>query len=297
MPERATNTLLGGLVGDALGRPFEGTPRGELAPLRDALARRIAEPRAWGHSDDGEVLLGHALSLVECGRLDEQHLLTTLADRCEPARGYGKGMRAAFRYLRETGEWEDAAFALWPEGSDGNGGAVRVAPIALLHRATSLDVVVADARRSARPTHGHPVAIEGAVVIAAAVHASLCGVEPRTCVELAIAHAETLGSRLAMACALVESTPIAVIDVLGHGVAARESVPAALWAWVGARSFEEAVTRAIELGGDTDSIAAITGTLAGAQGWAIPAAWIAALEPIAVREARSLGAALERLGR
>gem|GEM_PF-7026048 len=71
-------------------------------------------------------------------------------------------------------------------------------------------------------------------------------------------------------------------------------MPAALWAFAGAASYEDAVTRAIALGGDTDSIAAIAGALAGAAGHAIPLAWIGAIEPQAAAAARALGDALSR---
>jgi poly(ADP-ribose) glycohydrolase ARH3 len=68
----------------------------------------------------------------------------------------------------------------------------------------------------------------------------------------------------------------AVIEQLGHGVAADEAVPTALYAFLRhPQAFVEAVTYAISLGGETDTIASMTGALAGASlGMeAIPRRW------------------------
>jgi poly(ADP-ribose) glycohydrolase ARH3 len=72
-----------------------------------------------------------------------------------------------------------------------------------------------------------------------------------------------------------------VVGVLGNGIAADEAVPAALYAFVRhVASFADAVTAAVRLGGDTDTIAAMTGALAGAFHGvdAIPDRWRSRLE-------------------
>jgi hypothetical protein len=74
-------------------------------------------------------------------------------------------------------------------------------------------------------------------------------------------------------------TPI--LGAIGHGVEAHESVPLALFALLDAPSeFGRAVLNGIKLGGDTDSIGAMTGSLAGALfgDVGIPSAWLASLE-------------------
>jgi poly(ADP-ribose) glycohydrolase ARH3 len=157
------------MVGDALGRPFEGTPMGDLSRLREAIDRRVSRAHAWGHTDDTEMTISVAESLLAAGGVDERHLLETLCSNHDPARGYGKGTRASFRVWRETGSWESASRALRDEGSRGNGAAVRVAPVALYFRDEPMQAIQIAARRSAVPTHAHMEAIEGAVVIALAV--------------------------------------------------------------------------------------------------------------------------------
>lgn len=279
MTDRARGALLGTLIGDALGRPFEGAEVGGTALHDEAVARRMAAPRAWGHSDDGEMMLGVAASLVAVGTIDEGHLLATLAAGHEPARGYGKGARAAFAAHQAGAPWTEAGRTLWPEGSMGNGAAVRVAPVGVWGRHEA--EVAALGRRSALCTHLHEDASSAAAVVAVAVHRSLRdapldGIEAHASPALAEAITEARG---------LAGAPLGrAARRLGCGVLAIESVPAALWAVGEGGTFAEIVARAVRMGGDTDSIGAIAGAIAGARvgAAAIDPAWRAALEPGAV---------------
>ncbi len=298
--DRVRGALLGTLIGDALGRPFEGTPTSDIARLEERLRRRAAAPRAWGHSDDGEMMLNLAASLCRGRELEEEDLLATLAENHEPARGYGKGARAAFRAWRAGHSPEDAARALWEEGSRGNGGAVRVAPVAAWALDESEAVVADLASRTASVTHAHAEARCGAAVIAVAVHRALRGVDQSGVVAgLHALAAHLLAERLRAVDALRNASPKEVAARLGNGVLAIESVPAALWAFDGSKSFEDAVIRAVGLAGDTDSIGAMAGAVAGAFFGAsgIASSWTAALEAPAVDAADRYAVLLGRARR
>lgn len=281
------------MLGDALGRPFEGTPRASRARLRDAVQRRIDAPRAWGYSDDAEMMLAVGESIVALGAVDEAHIMETMAASHEVARGYGKGTRAAFRVWRETGSWALSSRALWPEGSRGNGAAVRVAPVAVLHRESKAETLRAAARRSALPTHAHEEALAGAELIALGVWLALRGRAPADLLEVLrlAAHGTELDAPLQRVTG--ETPPEEAIAALGHDVFAIESVPLAIWAHCHHRSFEGALREAVSAGGDTDSIGAMTGALAGAtygvEG--IPNTWVGALETAGRRRVRALAGA------
>ncbi len=278
--DRCRGALIGTVLGDALGRPFEGSEVGGTALLDEAIAARVAAPRAWRYSDDGEMMLALGRSLAERGEIDEDHILGALAAAHEPARGYGRGARAAFAVHASGGSFLDAGRALWPEGSKGNGGAVRVAPVPVwFHDAEPADVAT-NAARSARATHLHEDATSAAAVVAVAIHGALRGSFTELSPDLDPYASAALRARLETARGLAGAKRGRAARALGCGVLAIDAVPAALWACAEGGTFEERLVRAISMGGDTDSVGAIAGAVAGAAlgAAAIPTAWLGALE-------------------
>jgi poly(ADP-ribose) glycohydrolase ARH3 len=284
--DRFRGALLGCFVGDALGRPFEGASVCDSRLVREPRARASARA-TWMYTDDTEMMIGVAESLLRRGRLDADDMLRTMAAGQDPARGYGKGMRLAFAALvRGT----SSASAAWAEGSRGNGAAVRVVPLACLHHDDpELCAVLADA--SARSTHAHPVARRFAVLHALALASALTVDGDRFDAAEFVRHLtagpacrdDELRSKLDAIATMSANRPSAreVVRRLGNGVEANESVPLALYAFVVSYpSFEEVVLTAIEHGGDTDTIGAMAGALIGAARGAnaIPPAWTRNLE-------------------
>lgn len=287
---RFRGALLGGFVGDALGRPFEGSTASD-ARLATEPRARAAGADTWLYTDDTEMTIGVAESIVRRGALDAEDLLATLAREHEPARGYGKGMRMIFDAVAGGTSARRAAFVPWKEGSRGNGAAARVAPVACLHHEdpAALEAV---AEESAGITHAHPIGRAGCVLQAIALgqaltlHApgKLDGEAFLSSLSTRIApRSPALASKLLQAATLLAGpwSPRTVAAALGNGVVADESVPLAIFAFAAwFPSFDEVVLRAIECGGDTDTIGAMSGALAGAalgeEG--IPAPWIENLE-------------------
>jgi poly(ADP-ribose) glycohydrolase ARH3 len=182
---------------------------------------------------------------------------------------------------------------------------MRAAPVGLLFHG-DLDRVAEEARLSALPTHLHPLGIEGAQLLALGVallvrdgafdRAAFFGALRDRCRS-----AEYRG-KLEQAAALADPGEL---SRLGNGIQALESVPTALACFASAPGdYGTAVARAILLGGDTDTIAAMAGALAGAlagvQG--IPGNLLGRLEDDAGGKGRTYltglaGQLLERRGR
>ena len=273
--------LLGVAVGDAVGAPLEGSGRPHRAPAIPVVS---GGEMLW-YTDDTHMTLGVAESLVACGGFDGAHLAAVLARNyaSEPWRGYAAGPPAVFRLIERGVPWDQAAWQLYDgEGSYGNGAAMRVAPVALLGY-HDLAVVARLAQQTALITHAHDFGVAGAVLQATAVALLLRQPTP---VPLDVpAFLRTLRGRVRallylrkladVEALLEEGTMDDVVARMGTGVAALESVPTALYAFLRHRdSFVDAVSYAVSLGGDTDTIGAMTGALAGAylgEG-AIPAA-------------------------
>ncbi|MGH8907878.1 MAG: ADP-ribosylglycohydrolase family protein [Egibacteraceae bacterium] len=282
--DAAAGALLGTFVGDAMGAPWEGrspTPpgAGELR-IDDSLAR--GELR---YTDDTQMALALAEHLCVDPQVEPESLARTFLEHFEPDRGYGSGTRQIVARWREGMPAARAATADFPEGSLGNGAAMRVAPVGVLwaHDPIRLAEV---ALRSAALTHAHPVGIDGAVVQARAVGLAVVRGRfgPDELAELAASAATPeLREGLADARRLCDDPPEQPVEVaveLGTSPVAHRSVPAALWLAASSDSFAEAVMGALELGGDMDTIAAMAGAVLGAAGGldVIPKEWLDLLE-------------------
>ena len=301
---RIRGSLLLSACGDALGARFEGTPVVDPAEVDEWLAAP-PDPLRW--TDDTAMALVLADHLVGTGgSVDPDRLAIEFAGAwaAEPGRGYGPGAIAVLRQIHQGALWSRVAAGLFDgDGSLGNGAAMRVAPIGLVP-GRPLSVVAAAARRSAAVTHTHPQAQDGAAVQAVAVAISARTapdpVDPDTLVAQLAVHANTAEFRTALqrVTALLRRSPDPhrVAAEVGNDVTALGSVPAALTAYLRHPDDAAAAIRfAINLGGDTDTIAAMTGALSGARlgDAAVPAAWLRRLE--AADRIRDLGGALEAL--
>lgn len=287
--QKFTGALLGVGVGDALGAPLEGMP----TVSREALRISMSGQEELRYTDDTHMTLGLAESLLERGHFDGAHLSAIWARnyRAEPWRGYGPEPGHVFDLLDAGVPWEQAARRLHDgKGSWGNGAAMRVAPAALLSF-DDLRKVSRIARQTALITHVHPLGIEGAVLQACAIallvqHSHGVPLDVPRYLETLRSHVGAV-EYLQRLDVLLEFLPggeweqEGVSRVLGNGVAAHQSVVTALYCFLWHRdNFEAAITLAIRQGGDTDTIASMTGALAGAHlgASAIPHPWLARLE-------------------
>ena len=278
--------MLGSALGDAIGELAFRFP--EAGRLRAAIA---AAP-VLRYTDDTAMAMGLAESLAERGDLDLLHLGRTFHryfDR-EPWRGYASGPPTIFQLVEKSGlTYEEAARSLFGgQGSQGNGAAMRVAPLGLFfHDAPDLyDKAVA----SAAVTHAHPVAQDGAAVQAAAV-ALVVHLNPRNPFPrdaflkrlLGLAKTSEIKGKLALVRTLLKGKvpgPEAAA-MLGKSVLTHESLPFAIHAFLAQpHSFEDCLMGAVLSGGDRDTLGAMAGAISGAYlgGAAIPALWRERLE-------------------
>jgi len=168
--DRFRGSLLGLAVGDALGAFFEGASPTEIRRRYSTAAALISDPPAaeMRYTDDTQMAIGVAETLLARGTIDEAKLCERFAANYEPHRRYGRGARVLLSAMRRGDDHRHLAAHHFPGGSLGNGAAMRVAPVGLVYRHDH-DRLWEQARRSALPTHVHPLGIEGAQVLALAV--------------------------------------------------------------------------------------------------------------------------------
>jgi poly(ADP-ribose) glycohydrolase ARH3 len=178
-------------------------------------------------------------------------------------------------------DWDRLAETVFPGGSFGNGAAMRVAPVGLVF-AHDPARAAQQAVASARPTHRHPLGMEGARLLALAVALASAGPPldrgafyrelARDCREEEFRWQLRAARRMRARHSL---------GFLGNSLPAHRSVVTAIACFSTAPdSFGECIERAIALGDDTDTLAAMAGALCGAHlgAAAIPARWVEHLE-------------------
>ena len=276
--ERAAGALLGTFSGDALGMPWEGAPPGAIPAVLDMEPARLG---AGTYTDDTEMAIALAESLLCHDGVDAEDLARAFLAAYDPRRGYGGGTVQVLDLWREGVAVAQAAQRVFDgRGSLGNGAAMRVAPVAVRFHADP-GALSAQARRSAQVTHAHPVGIDGAAAQAAAIAAALHDDDPLAA-ALAEARTQEVHDALTELAARteVELEPHLLGDGRGVPSTADRSVAAAVVTAAPADSFEAAVTMAVRAGGDADTTGAMAGAIAGARfgAAAIPARWLAALE-------------------
>jgi poly(ADP-ribose) glycohydrolase ARH3 len=265
--DRFLGCLLGQAVGDGLGAPYEGMPADNLYWGYGPISEIIKNPTGatLHYTDDTQMMIGVAETLVEHGRIVEEALCIAFAGNYNPQRGYGRGARRILEAMIAGRPWRELTQTLFPGGSFGNGAAMRAAPIGLLF-CHDLDRVVQEARLSALPTHVHPLGIEGAQLFALAVAlaARTARFEKKAFYRELVRRSQTEEFQWQLRAA-AKLGRRHTISFLGNGLEAHRSVVTAIACFtITPDSYEDVVARAIGMGDDTDTLAAMAGAISGA---------------------------------
>jgi len=286
MKSKFLGALVGTGVGDALGAPFEG--RWQVSPEQvEAVAEKL---EALIYTDDAHMMIGMAESLIKSEGFDGRDMTYTFIRNyeLEPFRGYGPGPPRIFRAIRAGAAWDTAAQELYGGGSFGNGSAMRIAPVGVFYHDDPA-MLREVAYKSSQITHAHTLGKEGAALQAYAI-ALAANLAPQTSfdqggfltkltdfIEEAI-YKEKLDKIKEL---IAQPDRARAAMELGNGIEAFNSVPSAIYSFlIHHDSFAQAVIYAISLGGDTDTIGAMTGAIAGTYLGieAIPNQWRGELE-------------------
>ena len=253
--------LVGSAIGDFLGA-------GERRYTDDTAMTR--------YTDDTAMTIGVAESLIESKGFDGENMAKIFLKnyQAEPWRGYGPGPAQIFEMIKSGRDWnENLDRELYPEGSFGNGAAMRVAPIGLFY-CDELIKLREVSYQSSRITHSHPLGMEGAALQAFAVSLAV-NIESQKLDEydflknlIDFVEIELYREKLKEVEKLLEkaATKIEVIRTLGNTVEAINSVPIAIYSFLANPNFKLALKLALNLGlgEDRNTISAMTGAIAGA---------------------------------
>lgn len=225
-----SNTIIGAVIGDVIGSVFE-----------------------WNNIKTTDFDLFNP----KCDFTDDTVLTIAVADCILNKKDFAKTIWEYGRKYRGRGY--GGSFRKWlkedkpkPYGSFGNGSAMRASAVGFAFE--NIETVLEVAKQSAEVTHNHPEGIKGAQATATSIFLARQGKSKQ---EIKDYITQTLDYNLDFT--LDEIRPTYKFDVTCQG-----SVPQAIVAFLESSDFESAIRLAISIGGDSDTIACITGGIASA---------------------------------
>lgn len=224
------HTIIGAIAGDIIGSVYEWNNVNNIDfPIFNAKC---------DFTDDSVLTLAVADSI-----LNKKDFAKTIWDyaRQYPNRGYGGHFAS---WIRNTD--------LKPYNSFGNGSAMRVSAVGFAY--DHLSQVLEVAKQSAEVTHNHPEGIKGAQVIASAIFLARTGHTKKFIKDYI---SKTFNYNL-------EDTISSIRPSYKFDETCQGSVPQAIIAFLESSDYENAIRLAISIGGDSDTIACITGGIASA---------------------------------
>lgn len=289
---KAYGCLAGVAIGDAMGSPTTFMDPKEIKE-KYGFVRYFIEPskehpihsglKAGQVTDDTEMTLLLANSIISCGRIDVEcyikHLLDWVQERGLLQTDYlGPSTRSALLKILQGVSIEKAGMF-----GTTNGAAMKISPIGIVNR-RNLEKTIKDVYRICLPTHGTNIAISAAAAVACAISTAFDeDADVNKLINAAIYGAKEghkLGfkypsapveKRIKLALQLVkkaknESNACRLLyEYVGMGVAANESIPSAIGIVKLANGNPiKAITLAVNCGGDSDTIASIVGGICGA---------------------------------
>jgi ADP-ribosylglycohydrolase len=231
-----SNTIIGAVIGDVIGSVFEWNNI-------KTTDFDLFNPKC--DFTDDTVL---TIAVADC-ILNKKDFAKTIWEYGRKYRGRGYG-GSFIKWLQENN--------LKPYGSFGNGSAMRVSAVGFAFN--DIETVLEVAKQSAEVTHNHPEGIKGAQATATAIFLAR---QEKSKQEIKDYITQTFNYNLDFT--LDEIRPTYKFDETCQG-----SVPQAIVAFLESSDFESAIRLAISIGGDSDTIACITGGIASAYYKEIP---------------------------
>ena len=277
---RTVGCVVGAAVGDALGAPFEFRPRG-------TFRREFPVPALVG---TGEMVGGGAFGWAPGEFTDDTQMALALAASLRDRAGYdpddlwlrwriwgrhAPDVGSTTRHALGHADWRDVRHPD-PERTAANGALMRAFPLAPATLHVDDDAARAVVLHQAMTTHPHPAAAWAAWLGVAAMRAALRGSDPFAALDAEVA-AVPASERERFAAMLDRAWDPDDAEV-GNG-SAWGCLAQAVWAVRRSDGFEDAVAAAVDLGSDADTVACVTGALAGAVHGvgAVPERWAAAV--------------------
>jgi ADP-ribosyl-[dinitrogen reductase] hydrolase len=268
--DRAIGALTGLAVGDALGTTVEFKTRDSYEPLTDMVGGGVFKlsPGQW--TDDTSMALCLAESLIKNQGLNPTHLMV-LFDRWY-RRGYLSSNGKCFDIGRSTvnaiNKFETTKDPIAGDThftASGNGSIMRLSPVAIFAH-NDINLAIETANNQSLCTHGSLECLEACRILAWTLVQLINGMTKEVLFQNAFTGlVEKLSIKSPKLQAILNYNFInKTRDQISSSGYVVDTLEAALWSTYQTNSFKDAVLLAANLGDDSDTVAAVTGQIAGA---------------------------------
>ena len=183
MRSKFRGCLIGALIGDCIGSPFEGESQVMKGMLNAFFSKLLVESnqralQIYSYTDDTAMTKSVAESLSEHNSFNAADLATrfTVEYFKQPRRGYGNTVIDIFQAWNDNNvedPFEPATRQFDGNGSLGNGAAMRIAPVALFGSLMSDEQLIDLVTKTSSLTHTHPYGINGAILQSFAIKSAV----------------------------------------------------------------------------------------------------------------------------
>ncbi|WP_066415212.1 ADP-ribosylglycohydrolase family protein [Halorubrum aethiopicum] len=283
--DRASGMLLGLACGDALGRPVEFNSASEISAEHGRLDEMIGHG-TWNQpagtiTDDTEQALCITRSLAEQQGFDPADIADRFVAWYDSGPfDIGRMTMKSLSRLKHGDAWDEAGKHVWEQSREGqnagNGSVMRCPPLAIPY-ASDWDRLAEVSRQSSQITHADPRCTEGCAVLNLTVAGLLEDVDTPLQDALDYVSVDAPDELVTALEPLARGDSPGTLETSGYVV---HSLQTALHDGLVSDSAEEAVVTAVNRGGDTDTIGAIAGAVAGARFGAsqLPDRWLNAID-------------------
>ncbi|WP_042349323.1 ADP-ribosylglycohydrolase family protein [Bacillus massiliigorillae] len=282
MNQQLKSSLLGFVIGDAMGVPVEFVSREELreniVTTMQGYGSHELEAGTW--SDDTSMTLATMKSIVDQRAIDYKAIMNNFASWANygefttDGKVFDMGITCRNAILNfERTKCNPIDAGLSDIFNNGNGSLMRMLPIALYsyYKHLNSEEVINVVNNTSSLTHGHEISRLGCYLYVKYVmflldyHSKECAYQKLMELELSSYSKETINCYSRVLDGTLQSLTLDEIESTGYVV---HTLEASLWVVLHTSSFNQAIIDAVNLGNDTDTIGAITGSLAGLiYGW------------------------------
>ncbi len=275
--DRFTGTLVGVACGDALGGPLEEIPKHPCTtkrPVTEMIGGGYLHLLPGQITDDTEMTLCLARSLLDKNEFDPQDIAEKFLEwHLDNPIGEGGTTRDSLEKFRKDAKWYDASNNKKGIESTGNGSIMRCSPLSLFfYDATNKkgNTLMSDkdpstmfsslsdaATKQCIITHRHPECIDSSRFMNVLLVSLLHGEDKFSAYKNALSYVLGSSNLYKRFCQIPDVTTYQTTGTVG------DTIETSVSCFLVTDSYESAISKAANLGGDSDTIAAITGGMAG----------------------------------